>query len=106
MCIRDRPCSQPAPDSVKLAVAFLLITQLVSPFIRRILAGEEGGGPKVIPKFDEVVQDLDPFLGVSADRKVINEQQLDPRIVSDSLTIFAQVFLPVDVYKRQALLSL
>src|SRR5699024_7499111 len=57
---------------------------------------EEGGGSKVIPKFDEVVQDLDPFLGVSADRKVINEQQLDPRIVSDSLTIFAQVFLPVE----------
>ena len=43
-----------------------------------------------------MVQDLDPFLGVSADRKVINEQQLDPRIVSDSLTIFAQVFLPVE----------
>ena len=34
--------------SVKLAVAFPLITQLVSPFIRRILAGEEGGCPKAL----------------------------------------------------------
>ena len=91
-----KPCSQPAPDSVKLAVAFLLITQLVSPFIRRILAGEEGGCPKVIPKFDEMVQDLDPFLGVSADCKVINEQQLDPCIVPDPLTVLVQIFLPVE----------
>lgn len=43
-----------------------------------------------------MVQNLDLFLGVSADSEVINEQQLDPRIVSDSLTIFVQIFLPVD----------
>ena len=91
-----KPCRQPAPDSIKLAVAFFLITQLVSPFIRRVLAGEEGGGPKVIPKFEEMVQDLDPFFRIPADGEVINKQQMDPCIVSDSLTIFAQVFLPVE----------
>lgn len=76
-----KSCSRPAPDSVKLAVAFLLITQLVPPFIWRILAGEEGGGPKVIPKFYEMVQDLDPFLRIPADGEVINEQKLDLFIV-------------------------
>ena len=29
--------------------------------IWRILAAEESGGSKVIPQFDEMVQDLDPF---------------------------------------------
>jgi len=69
---------------------------LVPPFIWRILAGEEGGGPKVIPKFYEMVQDLDPFLGISADSEVINEQQLNPCIVPDPLTVLVQIFLPVE----------
>ena len=43
-----------------------------------------------------MVQDLDPFLGVSADSEVIDEQQLDPCIVSDPLTILVQVFLAVE----------
>ena len=92
----SKPCRQPAPDSVKFAIAFLLITQLFSPFIRRILAGEKGGGPKVIPQFNEMVQDLDPFLGVSADSEIINEQQLDTCIVPDPLAVLAQIFLPVE----------
>ena len=43
-----------------------------------------------------MVQDLDPFLGVSADREVINEQQLDPRIIPDPLAVLVQIFLPVE----------
>ena len=43
-----------------------------------------------------MVQDLDPFLGVSADSEVINEQQLDPCIVPDPLTVLIQIFLPVE----------
>ena len=50
-----KSCSQSAPDSVKLTVALLLITQLVSPLIWRILTTEESGGSKVIPKFYEMV---------------------------------------------------
>ena len=33
---------------------------------------------------------------VSADCKVINEQQLDPCIVPDPLTVLVQIFLPVE----------
>ena len=40
----SEPCSKPAPDSVMLAVALFLVTQLVAPFIRGILAAEECGG--------------------------------------------------------------
>ena len=43
-----------------------------------------------------MVQDLDPFLGITADREVINEQQLDPCIVPDPLTVLIQIFLPVE----------
>lgn len=43
-----------------------------------------------------MVQDLDPFLGVSADSEVINEQQLDPCIVPDPLAVLVQIFLPVE----------
>ena len=43
-----------------------------------------------------MVQDLDPFLGVSADREVVNEQQLDPRIIPDPLAVLVQIFLPVE----------
>ena len=57
---------------------------------------KRGGCPKVIPQFNEMVQDLDPFLGVSADSEVINEQQLDPCIVPDPLTVLVQIFLPVE----------
>ena len=48
------------------------------------------------PQFNEMVQDLDPFLGVSADSEVINEQQLDPCIVPDPLAVLVQIFLPVE----------
>ena len=57
----SKSCSQSAPDSVKLTIAFLLVTQLVSPLIWRILTAEECGGAKVIPKFYEMIQDLDSF---------------------------------------------
>ena len=50
-----KSCSQPSSDAVKLAVALLLITQLVSPLIWRILTAEESGGSKVVPKFYEMV---------------------------------------------------
>ena len=43
-----------------------------------------------------MVQDLDPFLGITADCEVINEQQLDPCIVPDPLTVLIQIFLPVE----------
>ena len=43
-----------------------------------------------------MVQDLDPFLGVSADSEIINEQQLDTCIVPDPLVVLAQIFLPVE----------
>ena len=59
------------------------------------MAGEKGGGPEVIPQFNEMVQDLDSFLRVSADSEVIDEQQLDPRIIPDSLTVLVQIFLSV-----------
>ena len=42
-----------------------------------------------------MVQDLDPFLRVSTDSEVINEQQLDPCIISNSLAVFVQIYLPV-----------
>ena len=57
----SKSCRQSAPDPVKLTVAFLLVTQLVSPLIGRILTAEEYGGAKVIPKFDGMIQDFDPF---------------------------------------------
>ena len=42
----NEPCSKPAPDSVKLAVALFLVTQLVAPFVRGILTAEECGVPR------------------------------------------------------------
>ena len=56
-----KSCRQPSPDSVKLTVTLLLVTQLISPLIWRILTAEECGGAKVIPKFYEMIQNLDPF---------------------------------------------
>ena len=65
----------------------LSVNQLVSPLIWRILTTEECGGSKVIPKFDEMIQDLDPFFWIPAYSKIINEQQLDPYVVPDSLAV-------------------
>src|SRR5699024_10150870 len=43
-----------------------------------------------------MIQNLDPFLGIPADSEIINEQQLDPCIVPDPLTVLIQIFLPVE----------
>ena len=59
------------------------------------MAAKKCGGPKVIPKLQKVVEDLDPFLGITADCKIINEEKLDPRIVLNAFTISVQVFLAV-----------
>lgn len=100
-----RPClldqygkarGQSASDPVELAIALLLITQLVVPFIRGILTSEEGGGPQVITEFYEMVQDPDPFLRISADGENIYEQKLDPCIVPDPLPVPVQVFLAAE----------
>lgn len=42
-----------------------------------------------------MVEDLDPFLGITADCKIIDEEKLDPRIVLNAFTISVQVFLTV-----------
>lgn len=42
-----------------------------------------------------MVEALDPFLGIKADCKIIDEEKLDPRIVLNAFTISVQVFLPV-----------
>ena len=49
----------------------------------------------MVPKLHKVVEDLDPFLGITADCKIINEEKLDPRIVLNAFTISVQVFLTV-----------
>lgn len=56
---------------------------------------KKGGSPKVIPKLQKVVEDLDPFLGITADCKIIDEEKLYPRIVLNAFTISVQVFLTV-----------
>ena len=49
----------------------------------------------MVPKLHKVVEDLDPFLGITADCKIINEEKLDPCIVLNAFTISVQVFLAV-----------
>lgn len=43
-----------------------------------------------------MIQDFDPFFGIPAYGKIINEQQLDPCTVPDPLTVLVQVFLAVE----------
>ena len=45
--------------------------------------------------FREVVQDFDSLLGVSADREVIDKQQLYPGIILDPFTILIEILLAV-----------
>lgn len=49
----------------------------------------------MVPKLHKVVEDLDPFLGITADCKIIDEEKLYPRIVLNAFTISVQVFLTV-----------
>ena len=42
-----------------------------------------------------MVEDLDPFLGITADCKIIDEEKLYPHIVLNAFTISVQVFLTV-----------
>ena len=42
-----------------------------------------------------MVQDFDPLLGISADREIIDKQQLYPGIILDPLTILIEIFLAI-----------
>ena len=46
--------------------------------------------------FYEMVQDLNAFFRIPAYGEVINEQQLDPCIVPDSLAVLAQISLAIE----------
>ena len=99
LCLLDqygKARGQSASDPVELAIALLLITQLVAPFIWRILTAEEGGGPQVITELYEMVQDPDPFLRIPADGEIIYEQDLDPCIVPDPLPVPVKIFLAAE----------
>lgn len=71
----------------------LSVNQLVSPLIWRIRTGEGGGDSKVIPKFYEMVLDLNAFFRIRSYGKVIDEQQLDSCIVPDFFAVLVQIFL-------------
>ena len=90
-----KSCCKASPNAILLSVALILITVLISPFIWRVLTTKKGGSPKVIPKLQQMIEDLDPFLRIPADCKIIDEEKLDPRIVLNAFTIPVQVFLPI-----------
>ena len=46
-----------------------------------ILGGKHGGGSQICPGFYQVVQDINSILGIPANGKVINKQQLQPSIL-------------------------
>ena len=78
----DRVTSgESSADSVQLAVAAFLIAKLLAPFRGGILASKHGGSAKIRPGLYQVVQDLNSILGIPANGKVINKQQLKPSMV-------------------------
>lgn len=99
LCFLDqysKTCGQSASDPVELAIALLLLAQLVPPFIRGILTVEEGGCPQTITELYEMAQDPDSFLRIPADGEIICERELDPCIVADPLPIPVQIFLAAE----------
>lgn len=64
--------SEPTADSIRLAIASILIAELLAPLGGRILAGKHGGGAQICPGLYQVVQDLNPVLGIPANGEVIN----------------------------------
>lgn len=63
-------------NAVQLAVAAFLIAELLAPLGGCILAGKRGGGSQICPGLYQVIQNLNPVLGIPANGEVINEQQL------------------------------
>lgn len=59
------------------------------------MAAEECGGSKIIPHFQQMIEDLDSFFRILADCKIINEEKLDLGIILNAFAISVQIFLPV-----------
>ena len=91
----SKSSSKSATNAIKFTVTFRFITQCITPFIRGVLTTEKSRCSKIVPKLQEVVQDFDSLLGVSADREVIDKQQLYPGIILDPFTILIEIFLAV-----------
>lgn len=99
----DRVTSgESSADFVQLAVAAFLIAKLLAPFRGGILAGKHGGSAKIRPGLYQVVQDLNSILGIPANGKVINKQQLKPSIV---LQPFPVSFQAVPLAEDQQLIQ-
>lgn len=77
--------------SLQFAGATLLIAELLAPFRGRILAGKHGGGAKICPGFYQVVQNFNSIIGIPANGKVSNKQQLQPSIVFQPFPVPFQV---------------
>ena len=82
---------QTPPDSIQLAVTALFVAQILAPLGRRVLACKHRGSLQIHPGLDQMVQDLDPILRIPADREIINEQNLNPGVVSQLLPILVQI---------------
>lgn len=85
------PRCQPPADTIQLTVAALLVTQLLAPFGGSVLAGEHGGGLQISSRFDQVVQNLNAVLRISADGEVVNEQELDASVVFQTFPVPVQI---------------
>lgn len=55
-------------------VAAFLVAELIALLGWFILAGKHAGGARIYPVLYQVVQDLNPVLGIPTNGEVINEQ--------------------------------
>ena len=83
-------CQAP-PNPIQLAVAVFLVAQVLAPFGWRILTGKHGGGFQIRPRLNQMVQDLNPILRITADSEIINEEDLDPGIVLQPFPVPVQI---------------
>lgn len=112
----NRVARDQAPsDAIQFAIAVLFIAQVLAPFRGCILTSKHGRGFQIRSGFNQMVEDLNSVFRIPANRKIVNEKDLNPGIVFQLLPVFVQIIAAAQdkqfiqqvavIYKHAAVVS-